>query len=140
MLQCIGISAPDLAGKWGDFMRILLAAALVCGFVTTAQAGMSVSVDWGPTKKCFDSKSPPMTLAGVPAGTVKLDIRMSDLDAPDFSHGGGKVAYSGASLPYGAFSYRGPCPPSPHTYQFTVKALDAAGKTIGTAKARKRFP
>jgi phosphatidylethanolamine-binding protein (PEBP) family uncharacterized protein len=81
-----------------------------------------------------------MKLAGVPAKTVKLDIRMVDLDAPHFVHGGGRMAYSGDSLPYGAFSYRGPCPPSPHTYQFTVKALDAAGKTVGTATARKRFP
>jgi phosphatidylethanolamine-binding protein (PEBP) family uncharacterized protein len=121
-------------------VKILLTAALLCGFVTAAHAGMSVSVEWGPTKKCFDSKSPPMKLAGVPAKTVKLDIRMVDLDAPHFVHGGGRVAYSGDSLPYGAFSYRGPCPPSPHTYQFTVKALDAAGKTVGTATARKRFP
>lgn len=121
-------------------MKRLLAAALLSGFATSAHAGMSASVDWGPTKKCFDSKSPPMKLSGVPLGTVKLDIRMTDLDAPDFFHGGGKVAYSGNSLPYGAFSYRGPCPPAPHTYQFTVKALDASGKTVGTATARKRFP
>lgn len=121
-------------------MKVLVCAVLLCCSVAAAQAGMSVSVDWGPTKKCFDSKSPPMKLSGVPAGTAKLDIRMSDLDAPDFTHGGGRVTFSGNSLPYGAFSYRGPCPPSPHTYQFTVKALDASGKTVGIAKARKRFP
>jgi phosphatidylethanolamine-binding protein (PEBP) family uncharacterized protein len=81
-----------------------------------------------------------MKLSGVPAGTVKLDIRMVDLNAPDYPHGGGKIAYGGNSLPYGAFRYQGPCPPAPHTYQFTVKALDAKGKTLDKATARKRFP
>jgi len=58
------------------------------------------------------------------------------------NHGGGKVAYSGQkSLAYGAFRYKGPCPPSgSHTYQFTVKAIDAKGKVLATAKAQKPFP
>jgi phosphatidylethanolamine-binding protein (PEBP) family uncharacterized protein len=106
-----------------------------------AQAAMTVSVSWGPTKKCFDPHSPPIRLSGVPKGTAKLSIRMVDLNAPNYPHGGGTVAYEGQrSLPYGAFRYRGPCPPSPHVYQFTVKALSKAGKTLATAKARKRFP
>jgi phosphatidylethanolamine-binding protein (PEBP) family uncharacterized protein len=104
-------------------------------------AAMGASVEWGPTKGCFDTKSPPIKLSGVPEGTVKLDIRMMDQDAPDFVHGGSKVDYSGqADLPYGAFKYKGPCPPTVHQYRFTIKALDAKGKTIGTATAKKRFP
>ena len=83
-------------------------------------------LDWGPTMKCFDPQSPPIEVSGVPQGTAKLDIRMIDLDMPSYPHGGATVAWSGeSSLPYGAFRYRGPCPPSPHTYEFTVKALDA---------------
>ena len=122
-------------------MRLLLTCALVIGSLTAAHADMSVSFEWGPTKACFDSKSPPMRLSGVPEGTTALRITMSDLAAPDFNHGGGKVAYTGQkSLPYGAFGYKGPCPPEPHTYQFTVKALDANGKTLATAKARRAFP
>ncbi|MDW5316431.1 YbhB/YbcL family Raf kinase inhibitor-like protein [Rhizobium sp. PL01] len=103
---------------------------------------MSASVDWGPTKKCFDSKSPPISLSGVPDGTAKLDIRMTDMYATDFMHGGGKVTYSGEkSLPYGAFRYKGPCPPTgKHKYRFTIKALDAKGKALATAKAEKMFP
>lgn len=122
-------------------MRI--AATILVFFLMTAgaEAAMHVAVDWGPTKKCFDPKSPPMTLSDVPAGTERLDIRMVDLDAPSYPHGGGIVVFTGqTSLPYGAFAYRGPCPPSPHTYEFTVKALDAAGKALATATARKRFP
>ncbi len=117
-----------------------LAAGLVmaCGVPASA---MGLSFSWGPTKKCFDSKSPPMTVSAVPAGTKKLKFQMVDLDAPTYPHGGGTVAWTGAgSLPYGAFSYKGPCPPAPHTYQFTVKAIGEDGKTLATAKASKRFP
>lgn len=99
-----------------------------------------MSFEWGPTGKCFDSKSPPIKLSGVPKGTAKLRFRMRDLDAPNYHHGGGTVAYSGAnSLPYGAFRYKGPCPPSPHVYRFSVDALDAKGKKLGSATAKKRF-
>jgi len=121
-------------------MRVLLLAALLMLVAGAAEAGMSVSFDWGPTKKCFDSKSPPMRLSGVPTGTTRLDIRMVDLNARGYNHGGGRVSYIGQNqLPYGAFRYKGPCPPARHTYEFTVKALDASGKVLGTAKARKAF-
>ncbi len=106
-------------------------------------AAMSLSFSWGPTKACFDKKSPPMSLSSVPAGTKKLKFKMVDLNAPNYPHGGGTVNWSGkksGKLSYGAFRYNGPCPPSPHIYQFTVKALDASGKTLATAKAKKRFP
>jgi len=122
-------------------MRIPVAALALALSATAAQAAMQVSVDWGSTAKCFDPNSPPMTLSGVPEGTAKLDIRMVDMDAPSYPHGGGTVAYDGQKrLPYGAFTYRGPCPPTPHDYMFTVKALNAAGKALATATARKRFP
>ncbi len=92
--------------------KLILAAALILA-PACAQA-MSVSFTWGPTKKCFDSKSPPMTVRGVPKGTKSLDIRMKDLNAPNYPHGGGRVTYKGKKrLPYGAFRYRGPCPPQP---------------------------
>lgn len=121
-------------------MRRLLAAALMSLAVTPALA-MGLSFDWGPTKKCFDRNSPPMTVSAVPDGTKKLRIQMVDLNAPNYPHGGGTVAYEGSGkLPYGAFRYQGPCPPSPHVYQFTVEALDAKGKVIGKATAKKRFP
>lgn len=123
-------------------MRLILTTAVLLGMASAAHAGMGVSFDWGPTKKCFDPKSPPMQLSGVPEGTAKLDIRMVDRNAINFSHGGGKITYTGNnSLAYGAFKYKGPCPPTgSHNYVFTVKALDAKGKTIATAKASKKFP
>jgi phosphatidylethanolamine-binding protein (PEBP) family uncharacterized protein len=106
-----------------------------------AASAMGLSFVWGPTKKCFDPKSPPMTVSSVPAGTKKLRINMMDLDAPNYPHGGGKVDYTGSGkLPYGAFRYRGPCPPSPHIYRMTVEALDGSGKVLAKATAKRRFP
>ncbi len=122
-------------------MRILLGLVLSLALSGTAFAGMKASFEWGPTGKCFDSKSPPFKVSGVPAGTTKLSFLMKDMDAPDFYHGGGKVDYIGQSdIPYGAFRYKGPCPPTKHRYTFTVKALDSKGKELGTASTAKSFP
>ena len=122
-------------------MRIPVAFLLVLCASSPAMAGMSVSFAWGPTTKCFDKNSPPITLKGVPEGTAKLDIRMQDLNAMNYNHGGAKIDYSGqSSLAYGAFRYKGPCPPSTHTYRFTVKALDAKGKVLDKAEAKRKFP
>jgi len=118
------------------------AAALVFLVSASAAQSMTVTAEWGPTKACFDPKSPPMTIAGSPAGTAKFAISMADLQS-SFLHGGGTVAVNGGKLPYGAFSYKGPCPPAGqrHFYQFTVKALDAHGKILTTAKSAKmQFP
>ena len=96
----------------------------------------------GGVKSCFDPQSPPFTLSGVPAGTRHLRFAMKDLDAPDFVHGGGTIAYDGQpGIPRGAFPYRGPCPPQgQHRYQWTVEAQDAAGKTLAAATITKNFP
>jgi hypothetical protein len=81
-------------------MRAILTALLMVGMTVSANAGMGVTFEWGPTGKCFDPKSPPMQLSGVPAGTKTLGIHMVDRNAIDFEHGGGKVPYTGQkSLP-----------------------------------------
>lgn len=106
-----------------------------------AFAEMKASFSWGETKKCFDRNSPPFKISGAPAGTAKLSFLMTDLNAPDYRHGGGSVEFSGkGDFPYGAFKYKGPCPPARHTYQFTVKALDGKGKVLATTKVKKAFP
>lgn len=118
---------------------ILFVAGLVAA--SPAAAGMSASFEWGPTKKCFDTNSPPFKVSGVPKGTVKLGFKMTDLDAPQYRHGGGKVEFTGKSqIPYGAFRYKGPCPPTRHKYRFTITALDEKGKEIGKTTATRSFP
>lgn len=122
-------------------MRYFLIISCMVVASSAASAEMKASFAWGETKKCFDSKSPPFKISGIPAGTKKLVFAMRDLDAPDFYHGGGSVEYKGkGDIPYGAFKYKGPCPPTPHTYQFTIKAVDAGGKELSSTKVRKRFP
>jgi hypothetical protein len=116
---------------------ILSPIALLAG---PAQA-MTLSFSWGPTKACFDSKSPPIRLKGVPRKTVAIRFRMKDLDAPNYPHGGGTVKYRGRNyFPYGSFRYRGPCPPRPHRYRITAEALDRNGRVLARAHAVRRFP
>lgn len=91
------------------------------------------------------SGSPGFTVGGVPKGTTKLRFDMVDLNVPSYRHGGGSVDYSGQkSIPCGAlgWGYSGPNPPAGqvHTYEFTIQAIGADGKTLGTAKARRKFP
>jgi len=114
-----------------------LAALALCVSAPDAFA-FSASFNW-----C--AGSPSFALADVPAGTAKLVFAMTDLNVPDFHHGGGTVAYSGEpAVPCGAFSrgFIGPSPPSGqvHTYEFTVKALGPGGAVLATTTARRKYP
>ena len=125
-------------------MRIVLICGFLVATTSAAFAGMGVGFQWGPTKQCFDPNSPPISVRGVPAATRTLRFKLTDLNAVTFKHGGGDVAFGGqTALPYGAFHYKGPCPPDrtkPHTYRLTMQALDANGAVLATAKAQRRFP
>ena len=55
------------------------------------------------------------------------------------------MPYTGKNIiPCGAIAsgWVGPFPPEGqvHTYEFSVKALDSSGNTLGTASATRRFP
>jgi phosphatidylethanolamine-binding protein (PEBP) family uncharacterized protein len=120
-------------------IAILISSA---GSLSAQSESFSVDFSWSGTGSCFDPQSPPFSLRGVPVGTRQLKFMMTDLDAPNFQHGGGTVLYRGQNqIGRGAFSYRGPCPPQgQHTYQWTVEAQDDAGRTLATATAAKEFP
>ena len=84
-------------------------------------------------------------LAPLSKSTAKLTFQMTDLNKPNFHHGGGTVDYRGQSeVPCGAFAkgFVGPSPPpgEVHTYEFTVKALGANGAPLASATARRKFP
>ncbi len=126
-------------------MRNLVRGALLCVLITGAGPAFafSVKVDWGAGAGC-SSVSPAFTLARVPAGTAKLAFRMVDLNVPSYQHGGGEASFTGKTsfAPGEAFggmfsSYKGPCPPpnATHRYEWTVSAVDAGGKVIGSARA-----
>jgi phosphatidylethanolamine-binding protein (PEBP) family uncharacterized protein len=125
----------------------LLVAAVVgaSSSIAVAQGGFTVVPTWEGIATCsgqpVSSPSPGFSVAGVPAGAVELEFRMVDLDAPRFNHGGGKVRYMGEPrIAPGAFTFIGPCPPESHRYEWTVTARDAGGKSLGAARAIRKYP
>jgi phosphatidylethanolamine-binding protein (PEBP) family uncharacterized protein len=120
-----------------------IAVAFVALAVGMSDASaMSLEFTWAGYQACSKS-SPAFIVSDVPAATRHLKFKMVDENVPTYRHGGGTVAYSGTHrLPAGAFSYRGPCPPSgqQHVYEWTVQALDRNGKTLASASARAKFP
>jgi hypothetical protein len=121
--------------------------AVAAGLATLAifpsgALAMSVKFSWVGYQPC-SSSSPAFTVSDVPAGTARLAFKMVDKNVPSYPHGGGTIAYDGArEIPTGAFSYKGPCPPSgqQHTYEWTVQALDGNGKAIASTTATAKFP
>ena len=116
---------------------LFLAMAMVLALTDQAFA-LSASFRW-----C--GGSPEFQLGDVPKGTVKLDLRMMDLMAMGYRHGGGVVAYTGQkTIACGALNggYRGPSPPKPqiHVYRWTIKAIDASGKVLAEATSERKFP
>lgn len=107
----------------------------------------SISFSWGNLKSCTTGRpntvpNPVFNLSGVPKGTAKIRFKMVDKAVPSYNHGGGTVKYSGGNkIASGAFKYKSPCPPNgSHPYEWTATALDASGKKLGTAKARRNYP
>lgn len=118
-----------------------LSLALSAAAVSQA-AAFSASFRWC-SKTPHSTVSPAFTLSGVPKGAVSLALSMTDHQA-SFNHGGGVVPYKDGGVPCGAIAqgWIGPFPPNGevHTYEFTIEALDAAGKALATAHATRRFP
>jgi phosphatidylethanolamine-binding protein (PEBP) family uncharacterized protein len=129
-------------------LRLAACAALLLFGCATAQVSpdaveLPVDFAWQASDRC-SGQSPAIQVHNIPAATKTLYVKLKDLDVPNWNHGGGTVAYDGSGLiPVGALQngYNGPCPPSgSHRYQFTVKAIDAAGVIIGTGQQTRNFP
>lgn len=132
--------------------RVFFAASLtltmitLAGCQTTKEAAnlavMGISFDFKDTERC-DTISPAIKVTNIPAGTKFLDFHMVDLDYVTYNHGGGTVAYTGSGdIPKNALkNYRGPCPPSVHNYEITVKALNQAQDLVlGKGSSVSPFP
>lgn len=107
---------------------------------------MKLSFSWGDIPLCTSGRpnivpNPIFELSDVPAGTERIDFRMTDLDVPTYNHGGGSVAVSGdGTVRPGAFTYKSPCPPGGvHTYEWEAKAI-GGGRVLATARATRPYP
>ena len=124
-------------------LAALSIAALALGLTATDAFAFSVSFAWCQVSS--DGSSPNFQLNDVPKGTVNLRFAMTDLNKPEFHHGGGTVGYRGQpEVPCDAFAsgFIGPSPPpgEVHVYEFSIQALDLTGKVLGATTARRKFP
>ncbi|MBX6328433.1 MAG: phospholipid-binding protein [Pseudolabrys sp.] len=119
----------------------LSVAALAIAVVPARAQAFTVRFSWAGIPAC-QAVSPAFELRDVPPGTKRLSFTMTDLDVPTFHHGGATIPYTGDAVERGAIRYIGPCPPAGqrHRYQWTVRALDAAGRILGSATATATFP
>ncbi|PTX02670.1 YbhB/YbcL family Raf kinase inhibitor-like protein [Pararhodobacter aggregans] len=122
-----------------------VAAALLAG-ATAAQAQFSLAFQWGNIPRCTSGNpntvpNPQFTIRNLPAGTDTVELRLVDLDVPQYNHGGATLRLSqSGTLPPGIFTYRSPCPPNGvHTYQWTATARQGR-QVLGTATAQRRYP
>jgi phosphatidylethanolamine-binding protein (PEBP) family uncharacterized protein len=100
------------------------------------------------------STSPPLTIAGVPEGTVELVLLVRDIDDDGYLQwvvagiSPGDASFPAGSVPAGAqrlyndgdvTAWRAPCPPAGsgrHTYEFTVYALsEPSGLSTASSRA-----
>ena len=113
-------------------------------------AEFDISFEWGDIPLCTSGRpntvpNPRFVLTNVPEGTKYIQFKMTDLDVPNYNHGGGTIEYTGDNIiEPGAFTYLSPCPPSgSHRYQWTATAKEKKGLfsgSLGKAQATKSYP
>lgn len=127
---------------------ILTAMAFQCLLATTAQADFKLQFSgWDDIPLCTNGSpnivgNPAFKLTGLPAGTTSVQFKLTDLDVPQYNHGGSKrlsMSQDG-TLPAGSFTYKSPCPPNgSHTYEWRATARKG-GKVLGKATVSQKYP
>ena len=121
--------------------RIAIGAAALLA-ATLPSAAFSAKFSWRGIPAC-GTVSPAFALTSVPRGTVSLSLAMRDRDAPEVETGGAPIPYAGhGTVPKGAVTYTGPCPPkgTSHHYIWTIHALDAKGGDLDMTEAAGDYP
>ena len=91
-------------------------------------------------------QNPEFILKNVPKGTKWIYFKMTDLDVPNYNHGGGWAKYDGGNkIKKGQFWYASPCPPSgSHMYEWTATATKkkslSGTAVLRRASSSKRYP
>ena len=124
-------------------MSVVMAASLA----STAAMAMRAEIVRGPSKTCFDTRTPPVRLVDVPAGTATLKVRFVNLDDWTDSPVTGTIEYRGQDLiPYGTLRYLGRCGRpfddlyGGANYEVRVASQDATGRVLASARDRGSFP
>jgi hypothetical protein len=118
--------------------------------VSALAAEFTLQFEWGDIPLCTSGSpnvvpNPRFVLSNVPEGTKLIQFTMTDLDVPNYDHGGGTIEYKGNNtIEPGAFTYKSPCPPSgSHRYRWTAVAKEKSGlfgKSLGKAEATQSYP
>jgi phosphatidylethanolamine-binding protein (PEBP) family uncharacterized protein len=138
--------------RWRPILSLTAAILLLTGCagnpnrieIPKDAAKMEVDFSWEGTVACTH-RSPEIRVSGIPQDTHEFKVELTNVSAPKWNQGGGKVANDGSgAIPSGALTigYNGPCPPPGERYQyeFSVMALDEKGTIIGFGKSRRLFP
>lgn len=107
-----------------------------------SEKSFAMSFEWGPTKNCDDTKSPPLEIFNAP-GSKYIQIALFNHSTGE-DRGKAVVLSQGVTkFAYGAFKsidYKGPCSPPTSIYRLEVTALDGAGEIQAIATGTLRFP
>ena len=109
--------------------------------MSTKSFGMSF--EWGPTKPCDDTQSPPLEIFNSPPGTKYIQIALFNNSTGEARGKALAQALGQTSFGYGAFKsidYKGPCSPPASVYRLKVTALNGSGETHAIATGTLRFP
>lgn len=129
--------------------RMFFLFAFASLFTTSTAFAFSFDFDWQGLRSCTNGNAnmvsnPAFVLSDVPEGTAVIEFRMVDLDVPDFSHGGGTVAWTNETIvPLDSFTYLSPCPPNgSHRYEWTARAKTkkSGGKVLAKFRMTKTYP
>ncbi|MBT05451.1 MAG: phospholipid-binding protein [Rhodospirillaceae bacterium] len=133
--------------KLFSYSVIILSFVILQSRAPATADDFAFSFEWGDIPRCTtgsptDVDNPIFTLSNLPAGTVEIDFKLRDLDAPSWFHGGGTIQYVGEDvIQPGAFRYKSPCPPSgKHRYRWKATAKNADGDVLAEAKSIKHYP
>jgi hypothetical protein len=113
---------------------------MACSKIAPDAVKLQVDYNWTKANIC-SGFSPEIKVLGIPPTTKQLKVTVTDLNFLTYNHGGGTVKYEGSNIiPAGALKeYRGPCPPSDTTHQYSIEvdAIDASGVIRGSGEKTK---
>lgn len=120
----------------------LLAAAIA--LVASPALAFEIDYEWGEVPACTvgdaqPAPTPKITIKDVPEGTVRMRLKLVNINSPEQDHGSINFDYEGQTeFEPGAYEAKRPCLVIRNQYQWQAIAFDANKKVISTAKSEAR--